>query len=79
MSLFPTCRAPGVPVSNRRRNRRPALAVDRLEDRRMMAILPGQVVTSANYIDADGDSVAVTVTGPAMSQDAKHAFRDGTP
>jgi hypothetical protein len=69
MSLFPTRRAPGVPVSNRRRNRRPALAVDRLEDRRMMAILPGQVVTSANYTDADGDSVAISVTGP-VSQGA---------
>ena len=30
----------------------------------MMAILPGQVVTSANYTDADGDSVAISVTGP---------------
>jgi len=69
MSRFPIRRAPGVPVSNRRRNRRPALAVDRLEDRRMMAILPGQVVTSANYTDADGDSVAISVTGP-VSQGA---------
>jgi hypothetical protein len=69
MSRFPIRRAPGVPVSNRRRNRRPALAVDRLEDRRMMAILPGQVVTSANYTDADGDSVAISVTGP-LSQGA---------
>lgn len=69
MSLFPTRRVPGVSVSNRRRNRRPALAVDRLEDRRMMAILPGQVVTSANYTDADGDSVAISVTGP-VSQGA---------
>lgn len=65
MSPFPIRRAPGVPVSNRRRNRRLALAVDRLEDRRMMAILPGQLVTSANYTDADGDSVAISVTGPA--------------
>ena len=69
MSPFPIRRSPGVPVSNRRRNRRPALAVDRLEDRRMMAILPGQVVTSANYTDADGDSVAISVTGP-VSQGA---------
>jgi hypothetical protein len=69
MSLFPTRRVPGVPVSNRRRNRRAALAVDRLEDLRMMAILPGQVVTSANYTDADGDSVAISVTGP-VSQGA---------
>ena len=69
MSPFPIRRAPGVPVSNRRRNRRLALAVDRLEDRRMMAILPGQVVTSANYTDADGDSVAISVTGP-VSQGA---------
>lgn len=30
----------------------------------MMAILPGQVVTFANYTDADGDSVAISVTGP---------------
>lgn len=35
----------------------------------MMAILPGQVVTSANYTDADGDSVAISVTGP-VSQGA---------
>lgn len=63
MSLFPIRRVAGVPVSSRRSRRRPALAVDRLEDRRMLAIVPGQVVTSANYIDADGDSVAVTVTG----------------
>jgi hypothetical protein len=38
-------------------------AIDRLEDRRMLAILPGQVVTSASYIDADGDAVAIAVTG----------------
>jgi hypothetical protein len=63
MSLFPIRRVTGVPVSSRRSRRRPALAVDRLEDRRMLAIVPGQMVTSANYIDADGDSVAVTVTG----------------
>jgi hypothetical protein len=63
MSLFSIRRVAGVPVSSRRSRRRPALAVDRLEDRRMLAIVPGQVVTSANYIDADGDSVAVTVTG----------------
>jgi hypothetical protein len=63
MSLFPIRRASGLTVTSRRRTRRPALAVDRLEDRRMLAILPGQVVTTANYIDADGDSVAVTVTG----------------
>ena len=69
MSVFPTRRVTGETGSNRRRNRRPALAVDRLEDRRMMAILPGQVVTSANYTDADGDSVAISVTGP-VSQGA---------
>jgi hypothetical protein len=69
MSPFPIRRGPGVPVSNRRRNRRHALTVDRLEDRRMMAILPDQVVTSANYTDADGDSVAISVTGP-VSQGA---------
>ena len=63
MSLFPTRRVAGVMVNRRPNGRRPALAIDRLEDRRMLAILPGQVVTSANYIDADGDSVAVTVTG----------------
>jgi len=63
MSPFPIRRVTDAPVRNRARNRRPALAVDRLEDRRMLAILPGQVVTSATYIDADGDSVAVTVTG----------------
>jgi hypothetical protein len=63
MSLFPIRRVTGVPISSWRSRRRPALAVDRLEDRRMLAIVPGQVVTSANYIDADGDSVAVTVTG----------------
>ena len=63
MSLFPIRRSINAPVGSRRRSRRPALAVDQLEDRRMLAVLPGQVVTSANYIDADGDSVSVTVTG----------------
>jgi hypothetical protein len=63
MSLFPVRRIPGVAVNTRRQHRRAALSVDRLEDRRMLAILPGQVVTSASYIDADGDSVSVTVTG----------------
>ena len=44
--------------------RRANLLLDRLEDRRMMAILPGQIVPSAGYFDADGDSVSITVTGP---------------
>ena len=43
---------------------RSALVLDQLEDRRMLAILPGQVVSSAGYFDADGDSVSITVTGP---------------
>jgi len=33
---------------------RSALVLDQLEDRRMLAILPGQVVSSAGYLDADG-------------------------
>ena len=44
--------------------RRAKLVLDRLEDRRMLAILPGQIVPSAGYFDADGDSVSITVTGP---------------
>jgi hypothetical protein len=44
--------------------RRANLLLDRLEDRRMLAILPGQIVPSAGYFDADGDSVSITVTGP---------------
>ena len=40
------------------------LAVDHLEDRRMLAIVPGQIVPTATYIDADGDSVSIAVTGP---------------
>jgi len=44
--------------------RRDNLLLDRLEDRRMLAILPGQFVSSAGYFDADGDSVSITVTGP---------------
>ncbi len=43
---------------------RATLVLDRLEDRRMLAILPGQIVSSAAYFDADGDSVSITVTGP---------------
>ena len=49
--------------SRRARDRRRSLAIDLLEDRRLMAVLPGQVVTAASYIDADGDSVAINVTG----------------
>ncbi len=33
----------------------------------MLAILPGQIVMSANYLDADGDSVSITVTGPVVT------------
>ena len=29
----------------------------------MLAILPGQIVPSASYFDADGDTVTIAVTG----------------
>ena len=29
----------------------------------MLAILPGQIVPSASYVDADGDTVSINVTG----------------
>jgi hypothetical protein len=48
---------------------RTPLQIDPLEARRLLAVTPGQVVTSANYTDADGDSVAISVTGP-VSQGA---------
>lgn len=52
------------PASARRRT---GLQIDRLEDRRLLAILPGQIVPSATYTDADGDTVSITVTGPLFS------------
>jgi len=47
--------------------RRTGLQIDRLEERRLLAILPGQIVPSATYTDADGDTVSITVTGPLGS------------
>jgi hypothetical protein len=47
--------------------RRTGLQIDRLEDRRLLAILPGQIVPSATYTDADGDMVSIAVTGPLVS------------
>ena len=50
------------PVSRRRRPHA-TLAVDALEPRRLLAITPGAVVSSAFYTDADGDRVDIEVTG----------------
>ena len=44
-SRIPPARQPGT------------LVLDRLEDRRMLAIVPAQIVSNATYIDADGDTV----------------------
>ena len=57
------------PARRQTRALRTPLQIDPLEARRLLAVTPGQVVTSANYTDADGDSVAISVTGP-MSQGA---------
>ena len=46
------------------KRQRSKLVLDQLEDRRMLAIVPGQLVSSAGYFDADGDNVSITVTGP---------------
>jgi len=51
-SRIPPARQPGT------------LVLDRLEDRRMLAIVPAQIVSNATYIDADGDTVSIAVTGP---------------
>ena len=44
---------------------RPGL--DPLEDRRLLAITPGQLYTDASFTDADGDTVRVQVSGAASS------------
>lgn len=49
--------------ANRRRRPHATLAVDALEPRRLLAITPGAVVSSAFYTDADGDRVDIEVTG----------------
>jgi hypothetical protein len=49
--------------SRKAESQRSALVLDQLEDRRMLAILPGQIVPSASYLDADGDTVSIAVTG----------------
>lgn len=38
-------------------------SLELLENRCVPAILPGQIVTTASYTDADGDSVAISLTG----------------
>lgn len=40
------------------------LTVDRLEDRRLLAVTPLAIVSQVSWIDADGDTVLVRVTGP---------------
>jgi len=55
-----------LPRLRRARVRRsPSLGIDRLEQRRLLAITPGTVYGSspATWIDADGDTVTVSVTG----------------
>jgi hypothetical protein len=45
--------------------RRPKLAFDTLEERRLLSVTPGVVYETASYIDADGDSVSISITGAA--------------
>lgn len=63
MSLFHGQQFSRFSMKRKNHYRRSPLVLDRLEDRCVPAILPGQVVPSASYTDADGDSVAITVTG----------------
>jgi hypothetical protein len=65
----PFSRRSARPARRQTRALRTPLQIDPLEARRLLAVTPGQVVTSANYTDADGDSVAISVTGP-VSQGA---------
>lgn len=54
------------PSSARRRRRKShRLGLDRLENRRLLAITPGTLyaATPASWIDADGDTVTVSLTG----------------
>ena len=41
--------------------------LDPLEDRRLLAITPGQLYTDASFTDADGDTVRVQVSGAVSS------------
>jgi len=67
-TVFPRRRATGTrPFRHRRAAVADRLGLDRLEDRRLMAILPGQIVSSATYTDADGDTVSIKVTGTVAS------------
>ena len=63
MSLFHSQRFSCFTVKRKNQYRLQPLVLDRLEDRCVPAIVPGQVVPSANWIDADGDTVAISVTG----------------
>jgi len=65
----PFSRRSARPARRQTRVLRTPLQIDPLEARRLLAVTPGQVVTSASYTDADGDSVAISVTGP-VSQGA---------
>ncbi|NDC64547.1 MAG: hypothetical protein EBZ59_11315, partial [Planctomycetia bacterium] len=69
MRSFPVRRLAARPPFTASR-RRGGLAVDRLErleDRRLLAITPLAIVPQATWIDADGDTVVVRVTGPISS------------
>jgi hypothetical protein len=66
MRSFPVRRRVARPRVTASR-RRAGLAVDRLEDRRLLAITPLAIVPEATWIDADGDTVVVRVTGPITS------------
>lgn len=66
----PFARRGRLPAGRRRpatARHRIGLHLDRLEDRRLLAILPGQIVPSATYTDADGDTVSIAVTGPLVT------------
>lgn len=75
MRSFPRRRSPSRSRAAAKRSRRRTfghgagrtgerLTVDRLEDRRLLAVTPLAIVSQVSWIDADGDTVLVRVTGP---------------
>ena len=67
MRSFPARRHPSRVRTTPHRRFRTGLAVDRLEDRRLLAVTPLAIVPEATWFDADGDTVVVRVTGPIDS------------